>query len=42
MRGELRRALALVRRWTHRGPLVAVRLMEKPDCGLCAEAFRAL
>jgi len=42
MRGELRRALALVRRRTHRGPLVAVRLLEKPDCGLCAEAFRAL
>ena len=42
MRGELRRALALVRRRTHRGPLVTVRLMEKPECGLCAEAFRAL
>jgi hypothetical protein len=42
MRGDLRRALALVRRRTHRGPPLAVRLMEKPDCGLCAEAFRAL
>ena len=42
MRGELRRALALVRRRTHRGALVTVRLMEKPECGLCGEAFRAL
>jgi hypothetical protein len=42
MRGDLRRALALVRRRTHRGPPRAVRLLEKPDCGLCAETFRAL
>jgi hypothetical protein len=42
MRGDLRRALALVRRRTHRGPSRAVRLLEKPDCGLCAEAHRAL
>jgi hypothetical protein len=42
MRGDLRRALALVRRRTHRGPPLAVRLLEKPDCGLCAEAHRAL
>jgi len=42
MRGDLRRALALVRRRTHRGPPVRVRLLEKPDCGLCAEAYRAL
>jgi hypothetical protein len=41
-RGDLRRALALVRRRTHRGPPLAVRLFEKPDCGLCAETFRAL
>jgi len=42
MRGDLRRALALVRRRTHRGPPVRVRLLEKPGCGLCAEAYRAL
>ena len=42
MRGDLRRALALVRRRTHRGPPVEVRLLEKADCGLCAEAYRAL
>ena len=42
MRGDLRRALALVRRRTHRGPPRRVRLYEKPDCGLCAEAYRAL
>jgi hypothetical protein len=42
MRGDLRRALALVRRRTHRGAVLHVRLLEKPDCGLCAEAYRAL
>jgi hypothetical protein len=42
MRGDLRRALALVRRRTHRGASLDVRLLEKPDCGLCAEAYRAL
>ncbi|HEV8536499.1 MAG TPA: glutaredoxin family protein [Candidatus Limnocylindria bacterium] len=42
MGGDLRRALALVRRRTHRGRPLAVRLLEKPDCGLCAEAHRAL
>src|SRR6184192_2147448 len=42
MRGDLRRALALVRRRTHRGPPARVQLLEKPDCGLCAEAYRAL
>lgn len=42
MRGELRRALALVRRRTHRGEPVAVRLLERPGCGLCAETHRAL
>ena len=42
MRGDLRRALALVRRRTHRGPSARVRLLEKPECGLCAEAYRAL
>ena len=40
MRGDLRRALALVRKRTHRGPRRTVRLLEKPDCGLCAEAYR--
>ena len=42
MRGDLRRALALVRRRTHRGAPLNVRLLEKPDCGLCGEAYRAL
>lgn len=42
MRGDLRRALALVRRRTHRDAPLRVRLLEKPDCGLCAEAYRAL
>jgi len=42
MRGDLRRALALVRRRTHRGAPRRVRLYEKPDCELCAEAYRAL
>jgi hypothetical protein len=42
MRGDLRRALALVRRRTHREAPREVRLLEKPDCGLCAEAYRAL
>ena len=42
MRGDLRRALALVRKRKHRGAPIAVRLLEKPDCGLCAEAYRAL
>jgi hypothetical protein len=42
MRGDLRRALALVRRRTHRGAPLRLRLLEKPDCGLCAEVYRAL
>jgi len=42
MRGDLRRALALVRRRTHHEAPRKVRLLEKPDCGLCAEAYRAL
>lgn len=41
-RGDLRRALALVRRRTHRGPALRVRLFEKADCHLCEEAHRAL
>jgi len=31
-----------VRRRTPRGPALHVRFYEKPDCGLCAEAYRAL
>ena len=42
MRGDLRRALALVRRRTHREAPRTVRLLEKADCGLCGEAYRAL
>ncbi|HKW77584.1 MAG TPA: glutaredoxin family protein [Candidatus Limnocylindria bacterium] len=42
MRGNLRRGLALVRRRTPRGEPLRVRLYEKADCGLCAEAYRAL
>jgi hypothetical protein len=41
-RGDLRRALALVRRRTHTEPPLAVRLFEKDACHLCAEAHRAL
>lgn len=41
-RGDLRRALALVRRRTYRGPPLRVRLLEKADCQLCAETHRAL
>ena len=40
--GDIRRALALVRRRTHREPPLHVRLMEKAECHLCAEAHRAL
>lgn len=40
--GDLRRALALVRRRTYRGPPLRVRLMEKADCHLCGEVHRAL
>lgn len=41
-RGDLRRALALVRRRTHRAAPVAVRLLETGGCHLCDEARRAL
>ena len=40
--GNLRRGLALVRKRTPRGPARHVRFYEKRDCGLCAEAYRAL
>ena len=42
MRPNLRRGLALVRKRTPRGPARRVRFYEKAECGLCAEAFRAL
>lgn len=42
LRGNIRRALALARKRTHRGPLRRVVLYEKEQCGLCGEAFRAL
>lgn len=42
LRGNLRRALGLAFRRTHRGPPVPVTLYEKADCHLCAEAYRAL
>ena len=42
LRGNLRRALALARRRTHRGPALRVTLYERVECGLCAEAHRAL
>ena len=40
--GNLRRGLALVRKRTPRGPARRLRFYEKRDCGLCAEAYRAL
>lgn len=42
LRGNLRRGLALVRRRTPRGPALGIRFYEKPGCGLCGEAYRAL
>ena len=42
MQGNLRRALALVRRRTFRGPPLRVVLYEKEGCHLCDEAYRAL
>lgn len=41
-RGDLRRALSLVKRRTLRGVPLPVRLMEKADCHLCAQAHRTL
>lgn len=40
--GDLRRAFALVRRRTRRGPALAVRLYERAGCHLCDESHRAL
>lgn len=42
LKGDLRRALALVRRRTHRSPPLRVVLYERPGCHLCAETYRAL
>jgi len=42
LRSNLRRGLALVRRRTHRGPPLAVRLYERAGCHLCGETHRAL
>ena len=42
MRPNQRRGLALVRKRTPRGPARQLTFYEKADCGLCAEAFRAL
>ena len=41
-RGDLGRALALVRRRTLSGTPLHIRLMERDGCHLCAEAHRAL
>ncbi|HUG56092.1 MAG TPA: glutaredoxin family protein [Candidatus Limnocylindrales bacterium] len=42
LKGDLRRALALVRRRTHRLPALRVVLYERAGCHLCAETHRAL
>ena len=42
LRGNLARALALVRRRTFRGPPLRVRLLERAGCPLCDEAHRGL
>ena len=42
MRGNLHRGLDLVRRRTHHGPPLAVRLYERAGCHLCDETHRAL
>ena len=42
LRGNLRRGLALVRRRTHHGRPLAVRLYERAGCHLCDETHRAL
>jgi glutaredoxin len=42
LRGNFRRGLALVRRRTHRGVPLAVRLYERAGCQLCDEVHRAL
>jgi len=42
LQGNLRRALGLVRRRTHRGEPLRVTLYERSGCGLCDETHRAL
>lgn len=42
LQGNLRRALGLVRRRTHRGEPLRVTLYERAGCGLCDETHRAL
>jgi len=42
LQGNLRRALGLVRRRTHRGEPLRVTLYERAGCGLCDETRRAL
>lgn len=42
LQGNLRRALALVRRRTHREEPLRVTLYERQGCGLCDETHRAL
>ncbi len=42
LQGNLRRALALVRRRTHRGEPLRITLYEREGCGLCDETHRAL
>src|SRR3989442_15092374 len=41
-RADVGGGLACVGRGADRGPPLRVRLLEKPDCGLCAEVYRAL
>lgn len=42
LQGNLRRALGLVRRRTHRGEPLRISLYERAGCGLCDETHRAL
>ena len=42
LQGNLRRALGLVRRRTHRGEPLRLTLYERVGCGLCDETHRAL
>lgn len=42
LRGNLRRALALVRKRTHREEPLRITLYERAGCGLCDETHRAL
>jgi glutaredoxin len=42
LRGNIRRALALVRLRTHRAPPLSITLYERAGCHLCEETHRAL